>query len=97
MRKHRRDLKRTHNAESRDLSGGNASNVIALVEDAAARRAQEFREQIEAGSLPCPVGADQRMNGAALDAQIDAIDRDESREVLGQILGFEDGRTTHGY
>ena len=52
---------------------------------------QELGQQIEAGGLAGAIRADQSVNGAALDPQIDAIDRDEAGELLGQVLGFEDG------
>jgi hypothetical protein len=35
------------------------------------------------------------MNGAAPHFQIDAVDRDESGEFLGQVLGLEDDVGTH--
>ena len=58
-------------------------------------RLQELGQQIEAGGLAGAVRADQRMDGAALDAQVDAVHRDEAGELLGQILGFEDRIPTH--
>ena len=61
----------------------------------AAARAQELGQQIEAGRLAGAVRADQRMNGAALDAQINPVHRNEASEVLGQILGFEDEIVAH--
>ena len=56
---------------------------------------EEFGQQIEAGGLAGAVRPDQRMNGAARDPQIDAVDRDESGKFLGQILGFEDDVIIH--
>ena len=57
------------------------------------RRLQELGQQVEAGGLAGAVRTDQRMDGAALDAQADAVHRDEAGELLGQILGFEDDLT----
>ena len=67
----------------------------ALVDDAPARRLQELGQQVEAGGLAGAVRADQRMDGAARDSQVDAVDGDEAGELLGQILGFEDDVVTH--
>ena len=54
----------------------------AVVDDAAARGREEVREQVEAGGLAGPVRADQRVDGAAADAEVDAVDGDEALELL---------------
>jgi hypothetical protein len=90
MRKHRRDLERAHHAETRHIGGRLRRDVGTLVGDAAPRRLQEFGQQIEAGGLAGAVRPNERMNGAALNPQIDAVDGDKTGELLGQILGFED-------
>ena len=90
MRKHRRDLERAHHAEPRHLGRRLRGDVGALVGDAAPRRLQELGQQVEAGGLAGAVRPDQRVDGAALDPQVDAVDGDEAGEFLGQILGFED-------
>ena len=74
-------------------AGAKRRDVLALVDDAAAGRLQELGEQIEAGGLAGPVRADQRVDGAARDAQADPVHRHEPGKFLGQILGFEDDFT----
>ena len=71
--------------EPRHVGRLQRGDVLALVEDAAAGRLEELGQQVEAGGLAGAVRADQRVNGAALDAQVDAVDRDEAGEFLGQI------------
>src|SRR5437660_30568 len=58
-------------------------------------RAQELGQQIKAGGLAGAVRPDQRMNGAADDAQIDPVDRHEAGKFLPEIVGFEDDIGTH--
>ena len=95
MGKHRRDLKRANQPEAGHLGGLQRGDVAAVEGDAAAGRDQEFAEQVEAGGLAGAVRADQRVNGAAHDAQIDRAHRDEPGKFLGQVLGFEDDLATH--
>src|SRR5262245_20604344 len=52
-------------------------------------------QEIEAGGLAGAVGADQRMNRAARNAQVDAVDRNEAGKFLGEILGLEDEVVAH--
>src|SRR5262249_18482250 len=70
-------------------------NVVALEDDAALGGTEKFGEQIEASRLAGPVGADQRVDLAALDAQVDVADRHEARVFLGEALGLEDGLVGH--
>ncbi len=83
--------------EPRDVGGRERRDVLALEHNAAAGRAEEFRQQVEACRLAGAVRTDQRMDRSALDPQTHAIDGDETGKFLGQILGFEDGLITHFY
>ena len=87
MREHRRDLERAHQPEPRHVGRRQRRDVAALVDDAAAGRAQELGQQVEAGGLAGAVRSDQRMNGAAGNAQVHPVDRDEAGEFLGEVLG----------
>ncbi len=87
--KHRRNLKRAHQAETRHIRGLHRRDVTAVVGDRAARRAEKLGQQVEASRLARTVGADQRVNGPAPDSQIDIIHRNEAGEFLGQSLRFE--------
>jgi hypothetical protein len=73
-----------------DVGGSGARDVAALEGDAAARRGEEVREQIEARRLAGPVGADERVDRAAPDAEGDVAHRDETAELLGEPLGLQD-------
>src|SRR2546429_9690256 len=55
----------------------------------------ELGQEIEAGGLARAVRADQRVNRAAGNAQIDAVDRNEAGKFLGEILGLEDEIVAH--
>ena len=79
----------------RDRRRPRAGDVAAVVEDLAARRRQEMREQVEAGGLAGAVGADQRVDRAAADAQAHVLDRDEALELLGEPARFENRVVGH--
>ena len=81
MGKDRGNLERAHEAEARDVGRRERRDVVALVDDAAARRLQELGEQVEAGGLAGAVRADERVNGAALDPQRNAVARRRSRQT----------------
>src|SRR6185312_1847540 len=51
---------------------------------------EEFRQQVETGGLARAIGADQRMDGVALNLQIDVADRGKTRKLLGQAMCFKD-------
>ncbi len=89
MRKYRRDLERTDQPEPRHIGRRHRGDVLPLVEDPARRRLQELGQQIEAGRLAGPVRADQRVNAATADLEIDIANGEETREFLGQSVGFE--------
>src|SRR5262249_1674443 len=90
MREDGRDLERAREPHARNGRGRAAGDVAALETDAAGRRRQEMREQVEAGSLAGAVGTDQRMNRVTPDPEIDVFDRDEAPEFLRQPFRLED-------
>src|SRR5690606_28264522 len=67
-----------------------AGDVLAVEQNLARRGRQEFRQQVEAGGLARAVRADERMDVAALDAQVNAIDGDETEKFLGKALSLKD-------
>ena len=89
MRKYRRDLERANQAEPRHVGRRHRRDVLPLVEDLARRRLQKLGQEIEAGRLAGPVRADQRVNAAAADLERDVANGKETREFLGQSVGFE--------
>src|SRR5512138_1479063 len=93
--KHRGDLERADEAEAGYVGGREAGDVLPLVDDAAGGGLQELGEQVEAGGLAGAVGADQGVNGAARDGEIDAADGDEAPELLGQALRGQNDICAH--
>src|SRR5438067_7888485 len=55
----------------------------------ACRRPEKLGQEIEAGRLAGPIGADQRMNTAASHLERNIANGEKTRELLGQSLGFE--------
>ena len=96
MREHRRDLERADDAAARDLRRLFARDVDAVEVDAAARGLEKLREQVEARGLARAVGADQRMDAAALHFQAHVVDGDETLELLNEIARFEYVFVAHG-
>src|SRR5207248_11257661 len=90
MRKDRRDLERAHEAHLRDGRWTGAGDFLAVVEDLAAGRCQEVRQQIEAGGLAGAVRPDERMDAAATHLERHVLDGDEALELLGEASRLED-------
>src|SRR5262249_41809008 len=95
VRKHRGDLERAYQAHARYRSGTRAGDVVALVHDAAARGLEEVRQEVEAGRLPGAVRADEGVDAAAVDLEVDVLDRDETPELLGQLACFKNAVVAH--
>src|SRR4029079_14362821 len=90
VREQGRYLERAHQAHARDARRAGPRDLAAVIEDLAACRLEEMREEVEAGGLAGAVGADQRMDTAAPDGQGHVLDRDETLEFLGQPPRLED-------
>ncbi len=88
--KHRRDLEAADQPQARDLRRLQPGDVAALEDDAPARRRQELGQQVEAGGLAGPVGADQGVDGPRAHLQRHVIDGDEAAELARQASGFQD-------
>jgi hypothetical protein len=95
VRKRRGNLERADHPHARDRRGRRAGDLPLVEDDLARGRRQEVRQQIEAGRLAGAVGADQRMDRAAADLEIDAVDRDESLELLGEPARLQDDVVGH--
>jgi hypothetical protein len=89
VREHRRNLVGPHDAAAGDVLGRVARDVGAVEQDLAARRRQELGQQVEAGGLAGPVGADQRVDRSPRNLEVHIADRDEALELLGQAARFE--------
>src|SRR4051794_15704162 len=91
MREHRRNLEAADQPETRDHGRLHPGDVAALEPDRAPRRRQEGGQQVEARRLAGPVRTDQGVDGARLDAQIDAVNGNEAAEFSRQALCLQDG------
>src|SRR5262249_37685083 len=89
VRKPRAELDRAYQAEGRAAGGARAGDVAPLVDDAAARRLEEVRQQVEARRLPGAVRADESVDAAAIDLEVHVLDSDETLELLGQPACFK--------
>src|SRR5262249_52243206 len=61
----------------------------------AARGLEEVRQEVEAGRLPGAVRADEGVDAAAVDLEVDVLDRDETPELLGQLACFKNAVVAH--
>jgi hypothetical protein len=82
--KHRRDLERAHQPEPRHIGRLHRCDVLAIVQNLAARRLHELCQQVEAGGLASAIRADQSMNAATTNFQINVAHRNETRKLLRQ-------------
>src|ERR1700722_5451246 len=89
MREYRRYLERANQAQPRHIGRRHRRDVLALVEDLTRRRPEKLGEQIETGRLAGTVRANQGVNTAAPHLEADVAYSKESREFLGQSVGFE--------
>src|SRR6185437_5461394 len=90
MREDSRDLEGADDAEPRHRRRPLARDVAALVEDAPGGRPQELGQEIEDGRLAGAVGADERMDRAAPDAQIDLLHGGKAAKLLRETARLED-------
>jgi len=90
VREHRGDLKRTHHAPPGDLGRGLGGDVMTVIDDPPGGRLEKFCQEVEHSRLAGPIRADQRMNSAAADLEVDSLDRRETAELFRQPAGLED-------
>src|SRR5215217_3153755 len=86
VREHGRNLEGADDAHARDLGRARARDVAAVEQDLPGTGHQEFSEEVEAGGLAGAVRADERVDMAALDAQVDIAHGSETLELLRQAL-----------
>ena len=89
VREDRGDLEGAHEPHARDGRRPRAGDLTPFVEDLAARRRQEMREQVEAGGLAGAVRADERVDGAAPDPQVHLVHGHEALELARQLARLE--------
>ena len=58
--------------------------------DPSGRRVVDPGDDVEEGGLARPVRADQADDGLLGDGEVDAVDRDQAAEPLGDLLGLQD-------
>ena len=76
--------------ETRHAAGRSRGDVGAVVDDLPGARLEEFRQQVEDRGLARAVRADQRMDRAAADDEVNVAHRGEAAKLLGEPLRLED-------
>ena len=72
------------------VPSGRAGHGLALDEDLAVGGLHERQEHLHGGGLPRAIGAEESVDGALRDAQIQSVDDGPVAVPLGQISGFDD-------
>ena len=85
----RGELKRPHQPAPGDLMRSQPRDVLAVEDDGAPRRSQEPAQEVEAGRLAGPVGADQADDLALVDGEVDAVDGGQATEEPGEMPGAD--------
>src|SRR5262249_36760541 len=83
MGEHRGELERAYQSHAGDRRRAGGCDVAPLVEDPAPGRHEKPGQQVEARGLAGAVRADEGVDGAAADLQVDIVDGDEALELLG--------------
>ena len=74
-----------------DLMRPEARDVLAVEDDRAAGRPKKAAQQVEAGGLAGPVGANQADDLALVDGEVDAVDGRQPAEEPRELTGLEEG------
>src|SRR6266481_3051517 len=89
MREYRRNLKRAHQPETRDVGRRQRGDIPPFIQNLAGRRLQELGQQVEPRGFSGPVWPNQRMNAPTSDPKADIENSEEACELLRQSLRFE--------
>ena len=95
VRKHGRDLERANHTATRNLCRCFAGDVDAVEADLARSRLQKLGQQVEARGLARTVGANQRMDAAALHRKIHIAHGGKAFERFGEMGGLKND-VAHG-
>ena len=90
-----RNLERPNNALTRNLRWLALGNVLAIEQNLTTGRDVEFGQQIENSGFASTVGADQGMDLAALDAEVNATDGNKALELFHKFIGFQNEIIRH--
>ena len=82
-------LEAARHAEAGAGMGGQGGDVAAVQADAARCRRHQAADQVEHRGLAGAVRADQGVDAAGIDREIDGIDRDQSGEMHAQTTGLQ--------
>src|SRR5262249_40372762 len=85
----RGELERPDQAALDDPVRSEPGDVLTVEPDRPGRRLEEPRQEVEAGGLARPVGADQPDDLALRDAEVEVLDRGEPVEALGELAGLQ--------
>ncbi|MPN28265.1 hypothetical protein SDC9_175706 [bioreactor metagenome] len=92
---HAGDLETARQASSHALMRRQRGQLDPIQAEAAFIQRQQARDQIDQGGFTRAIGADQRVNLARLNGDIDMIGRQQSAKTLDQTLGLEQACCTH--
>src|SRR5262249_17957276 len=88
---HVRDLERAADADVGQPMGRRAGDVLAAIEDSAARRLDLAGQHVEQRSFARAVRADDRLELAVAHRERHLLDRGEMSEILADLLGQQQG------
>ena len=90
-----RNLERSNNALTRNLRWLALGNVLAIKQNLTTGGNVKFGQQIENSGFASTIRADQGMDLASLDAEVNATDGDKALELFHKFIGFQNEIIRH--
>src|SRR5262245_15938509 len=87
-----RALKRSDQAALGKRAGRLSRNVLAAIENLAARRRVEAADYVEGRGLAGAVRADETVDCALVHVQVEAVDGDDAAKSANEVANLKDGR-----
>jgi hypothetical protein len=90
-----RNLERSNNALTRNLRWLALGNVLAIEQNLTTGGNVKFGQQIENSGFASTIRADQGMDLASLDIEVNATDGDKALELFHKFIGFQNEIIRH--
>ena len=90
-----RNLERANNAFTGNLRWLTLGNVLAIEQNLTTGGNVKFGQQIENSGFASTIRADQGMDLASLDAEVNATDGDKALELFHKFIGFQNEIIRH--
>ena len=90
-----RNLERPNNALTRNLRWLALGDVLAIEQNLTAGGNVKFGQQIENSGFASAIGADQGMDLASLDTEVNATDGNKALELFHKFMGFQNEIICH--